>query len=157
MKKYLFFIALFLSLAACRPTKTIQYVTRTDTITLTIRERIRDTVLFSQPDTATFEALMKCDSINRAYLSDINTKPGKRTQIIYRVKNDTIRLTANVDSMAIYHLWRERDTTRNQSTTHTTTAATQPETSPRQWPQWLIIAGLILFLVIIGAIKNLFK
>jgi hypothetical protein len=160
MKKLLVALLIFTLVTSCTaPQQAINYVTKTDTITITIRERVKDSVIYTPTDQATFEALIFCDSLNRAYLTAINTKPGKRTQIIYIQKNDTIKLTANVDSAAIYIKWRERDTTSHtKASTQTTTIYLPPEPKKNKpIPNWLVFGGLILLLILIGAIKSLFK
>lgn len=160
MKKIIIALLLLFLVSSCRtPQQAINYITKTDTVTIIIKERLRDSIVYTPTDLAVFDAIVKCDSLNRAYLSQINAKPGKRTQIVYQIKFDTIRITALVDSAAIYIKWKERDTTTISSTRTQTTPIYIPEKagSTKSIPSWLVITGLILCLLIIGAIKSLIK
>lgn len=159
MKKILLILSLTLLLFSCKTRhEVIQYVTKTDTFMLTIRERIRDTIKFSAPDTATFEALLKCDSLNNAYFQQITTKTGKHTQIIFSLKYDTIRLSAIVDSFAVYLKWKEKDSIIGViKQTNIETIIREPIKNHSSWPKWVVISALFIVLLLIGMIKQVFK
>jgi hypothetical protein len=88
-----------LSFAACRTSRTSSsghsIVTRTD---IQI-----DTIVFTRPDSAGIVALIKCDSLGNAYLSEITRlQTGRSVRPSLSVKNNHAYFDCKVDSMAVY-------------------------------------------------------
>lgn len=97
MRKILFLLAL-LAFAACKGPKVITQVKR-----VVITEVTSDTVVYSKPDSASIEALIKCDSAGNAYIAEIQQlKAGKYTVPQVRMKDNIVYLDCNVDSAAVY-------------------------------------------------------
>jgi hypothetical protein len=88
-----------LSFAACRTSRTSNsshsLVTRTD---IQI-----DTIVFTRPDSASIIALIRCDSLGNAYLSEIvRLQTGRSVRPSLSVKNNLAYFDCKVDSMAVY-------------------------------------------------------
>jgi len=155
MKRLILLILLASALiTGCKPKEIIKE--RTVTIRERIKEEIhtRDTIFNIEADSAALVALVKCDSLNRAYIETLSSREGERTRIIYRLKLDTLRIRAQVDSAAIYHTWHERTRTIEQETD--TAIQTTKEIRQPIHPG-VVIAGLLLILIILGMVKNIVK
>ena len=61
---------------------------------------MRDTIISTEPDSATLWALIECDSLGRAYLRELDTERGRRTaleaQIINNGRISALRVRADV-------------------------------------------------------------
>lgn len=111
-------------------------------ITITKTEIIyRDTVLYYPGDSAQLTALIKCDSLNRAYLHMINNIPGNQTRIFYRIYADTLKINARIDSAAIFHRYAQRynTTTTTTETTMYVPPVIEKENPLREFMHWLLI------------------
>ncbi len=162
MKKIIIYIAtIFILFASCKPREIIverkSHTHTTDTVFITETKTEKDTLFKIEADRATMQALIECDSLNRATIKYLNNRPGERVRIETLLITDTLTITAEVDSAAIYHAWTERQitTTKKTDTTHTNQTHTVEKSRPLK--DYMIIAGLIIFLIIIGQIRNLFK
>jgi hypothetical protein len=113
-KKLILLIAL-LALVSCRSTKP----TSSGVSKSVVSESSKDTVMFTQPDSATLTALLKCDSLGNAYLAEItHLKTGRATSPQIRVKDNFIYLKCRIDSMAVYvSMHRQFKTTSDTTST----------------------------------------
>ncbi|MBK6346549.1 MAG: hypothetical protein IPF68_11540 [Bacteroidales bacterium] len=98
MKKIFLLLAL-LALVSCRSTKP----TSSGVSKSVVEERSKDTLMFTQPDSASLVALIRCDSLGNAYLAEIaRLKTGRSVRPSLRVKNNLAYFDCKVDSMAVY-------------------------------------------------------
>lgn len=104
-----------LGLGSCRtPEPIIIRDVRVEKVT----ETVRDTVVNIMPDSASMQALLKCDSLGNVYLSQITEMElGKNVKPKIKLVNNTVTLDCIVDSMAVYLTWKERYTEVSDSTT----------------------------------------
>jgi hypothetical protein len=93
------FILLVLSFAACRTSRT-----STSSHSIINRTDIQiDTLVFTRPDSASIVALIRCDSLGNAYLSEITMlQTGRSVRPSLSVKNNLAYFDCKVDSMAVY-------------------------------------------------------
>lgn len=118
-------------------------LTTSDTIT---KEIIKDTTVFAPPDFASLEALLKCDSNGQILLKLLNQNQGIKTKIIYRLKDNIIRVDCKVDSMAIYMQFKIRETT---ITTNKVQVLPCEETNWQRslkWIFWIVVAIGIIYI-----------
>lgn len=103
--KELFWIIAILILASCRAASLPSAEIRT-----VVSERWKDTTLYVT-DSAAIEALVACDSAGQAYIREIaRLKSGNKIQpprVI--IRNNVLTATQEIDSLAIYIAWREKD------------------------------------------------
>lgn len=98
MKKLLLLLILFASFTSCRTGKELS---QTRTQTTVIREK--DTVVYTRPDSAGIVALLKCDSLGNAYLSEIlQLRSGRAVKPQIKVVDKYFYMDCLVDSMAVY-------------------------------------------------------
>lgn len=104
-----------LGLGSCRtPEPIIIRDVRVEKVT----ETVRDTVVNIMPDSASMQALLKCDSLGNVYLAQITEMElGKNVKPKIKLVNNTVTLDCIVDSMAVYLTWKERYTEVSDSTT----------------------------------------
>ncbi len=162
MKKLLIALVFLFALESCRrePIYILQKQhTTTDTSTkVEIKPRVIYKTITAPADSAALVALVQCDSLNQAYITELSNRPGTRTQIKWRYKIDTLRMYAEVDTAAIIASFIATDTTRTITINRNTTTDTTIQAPPaKQQSPWLIIAGIIAFLIIVGQIRQLFK
>lgn len=107
--------ALILGLGSCRtPEPVIIRDVRVEKVT----ETLRDTFVAVLPDSASLQALLKCDSLGNVYLDQITElELGKNVKPKIKLVNNTITLDCIVDSMAVYISWKERYTAVSDSVT----------------------------------------
>lgn len=134
-----------LGLVSCRtPEPVIIRDVRVEKVT----ETLRDTVVNILPDSASMQALLKCDSLGNVYMDQITElELGKNVKPKIRLVNNTITLDCIVDSLAVYVTWKERYTAVSDSVTTVLPA-------PRESNFSKAIASLraILWLVLIIAV-----
>jgi hypothetical protein len=114
MKKVFLLLAL-VALIGCRSNKP---VTSTTTKVI-VSERQIDTVLFTRPDSASIVALIRCDSLGNAYLSEIQKlQSGKAVKPSLSVKDNKAFFDCKVDSMAVFlKLYRKYESVSDTSST----------------------------------------
>lgn len=112
----LLLIALFI-LGGCRTVEKV--IVRNDTIRSTvIRERLRDTIITVMGDSSAVSYLIECQNDKAKLVELISTSMGARTAPPkVEIKDRILTAKCNVDSMAIYMSWKERDTTKVTSIT----------------------------------------
>lgn len=95
---------LILSMCSCTTTKYIEVEK-----TKTIKEVVRDTAIVIEADTAMMQALIECDSLGNAYITEIETlKKSPKTEQKIKVVDNYIQVTAEVDSFAVYAQLKDR-------------------------------------------------
>lgn len=118
---YLTLLPLVLLFASCKTTAPVVVKeVHTDTLTITSTVTLHDTVIQTESDFATFEALVSCDSANQALLTQVTTRNGQTAHINHTKEQSgrDLRVLFNCvcDSQSIYFTWKERDTTINRHT-----------------------------------------
>lgn len=114
MRKTLLIVGCLLVLCSCRTQKPIE----THSLNSVIIEKQLDTVVYTKPDSSSIMALIKCDSLGKAYLSEIlKLQLGKHTQSIVVLKKDTLTVHCNVDSMGVYLSMSSKLRTRDSTVT----------------------------------------
>lgn len=148
MKKLLFIFALVI-ICSCKSTKP---VTTGVTTTTTIIEKQLDTVLFTKPDSSSIIALIKCDSLGNAYLSEIKElKIGRVTSPEIKIRNNYIYLKCKVDSMAVYNsLYKRYESIRDTSSTVITVYKNKPKSAFQNFSN-----GLLILILLSGLITGL--
>jgi len=126
-----------------------------------IRDVIRDTTLVVKRDSSLLRALVECDSLGRARISELlQTQPGKRVAPpLVAINQNVLTATAQVDSFSIY--MQLRDKYIEQKTT--VTVLRHVEVNRLTWWQTLwvgvgkILIGVIVLAVLIFLIRKIFK
>lgn len=97
-------------LAACAPCRRLPQPTLATTDTVTITERLRDTVVVVQKDEALLRALVACDSLGEVRLREvIELRSGERMRPPeLTIEDNILNIKATADSMAIYLTLRDR-------------------------------------------------
>jgi hypothetical protein len=114
MKKLILLSVLALMLASCRSVQPVQVERETTTITIT--ETIRDSIVYTRPDSASIRALLACDSLGNVYMQQIvELKAGQHVRPRTRIVDNVIVMHCDVDSMAVYISWKERFEHRSDS------------------------------------------
>lgn len=157
-KKIILILMMLQTIYSCSTTApAVQTIYSPPEIITEIRERVKDSLIYIPADTATFKALVRCDSLNQAYIQKLEEKPGIRSRIIYKQILDTIYFRAEIDSAAIYIKWKERDTI----TTKTVNAHTiiQPEQNEQKglsaiWHYIIYIGAFIALVEIVRIIRR---
>ena len=113
-----------------------------DTTIITEREYIRDTVIHLKPDTSLIRALIECDSVGRARLTEISTlrRSASLTQSLNLDDHGTLTATAAIDSMGIYLTYKERYRNTSTKSTSTSTETIIKEVNILHWWQKILIA-----------------
>jgi len=122
MKKIIFLL-LLLAMASCKSNKPLSStISRSMVI-----ERQVDTVVYTLPDSASIVALIRCDSLGNAYLSEIEKlMTGRAVRPSLTVKENKAIFDCKVDSMAVYlNMYR-----RFESQTDTTSVIRFVEKKP---------------------------
>ena len=72
-------------------------------------EYLRDTVIHLKPDTSLIRALIECDSVGRARLTEISalSRSASLTQSLNLDDQGTLTATAAIDSMGIYLTYKD--------------------------------------------------
>jgi hypothetical protein len=123
-----------------------------DTVVVTKKEILKDTVIQIQSDSSYFEAMIECDSNNRAYIKEINDmRNGNRVITKVVLKDNIIRVNSkiNADSIKIY--WKNYYETEYKNSINSTTTSKESVTIKRSgifsWLKWLAIgfvSGIIV-------------
>jgi len=144
MKK-MFFLLLLLALASCKGNRSLtSSVSRNVVI-----EKQLDTVLFTLPDSASIVALIRCDSLGNAYLSEIEKlKTGRAVRPSLTVKDNKAIFDCKVDSMAVYlKMYR-----RFESQTDTTSVKRYVEKKPGLLERFVDGFLLVSLVALVGSI-----
>jgi len=115
MRKLVFFITtIFILTVSCNPQKRMQrlcskcpskeIITKADTFIQTLR----DTSIMIQADSSNFMAVLRCDSLNNAYLKEINILSTKGIKTVVYFKHDTLRVVNTMDSVKVYMALKDK-------------------------------------------------
>lgn len=147
--RYLLFILALIVICSCKSSKPI---TTTTTSTIIVERQI-DTILFTKPDSSSIIALIRCDSLGNAYLSEIKElKIGRSTTPEVRVKDNYIYLKCRVDSMAVFQTYFKRFESAKDTTSTVITVYRDKPKSPFQ----KLANGLLLFFIGASLIAGLY-
>lgn len=127
---------------------------------VTLKEVVRDTVVYTMPDEGTVTALLRCDSLGNAYIKEIiDLKAvGKSQPPNIRIRDNIIRVVVPVDSQAVYMTLKDRYETTDQKTTVIPTPERINYLTGWQWFQIWVgrILGILLILIIAWLIGEYF-
>lgn len=154
--KNLLILLIIPMLFSCKAEKEIQQSNFRDRVVI-VKER--DTIAYTKPDTATLNALIKCDSAGNAYIAEItNLKNGRGTRSQISLKNSQLQVDCIVDSMAVYLQMSSKYESTNDSTQTVITIYKEREKKLRFIDRLLngIIAAL-LFIVIFTVVIYIFR
>ncbi|MDD2965444.1 MAG: hypothetical protein PHU33_15985 [Bacteroidales bacterium] len=109
MKKLIYIALAFMVLAGCRSLKPAQTEQKERIETQhEIIEKIRDTTVYLT-DSASLQALIRCDSTGKAYLARIEAMQlGRVVKPAVSIENSVLTVDCKVDSAAVYLAWHER-------------------------------------------------
>jgi len=141
----MFFLLLLLALVSCKGNRSLtSSVSRNVVI-----EKQLDTVLFTLPDSASIVALIRCDSLGNAYLSEIEKlKTGRAVRPSLTVKDNKAIFDCKVDSMAVYlKMYR-----RFESQTDTTSVKRYVEKKPGLLERFVDGFLLVSLVALVGSI-----
>ena len=116
MKYTLSIIVLLVWFAGCKTSKLPAVLQNTDSTSVTITERILyDTTLISADTSAWIEALIECDSNNKAVITNLINQLGQRSSATVETSRTNTgslvtRTKCKCDSLAIYSEFKSRDT-----------------------------------------------
>lgn len=128
----------------------------------TIKTITKDTVVkfrseyFIEPDLATIDLYLDCDSLNRVLISKVDSLNGKRTVVKYILTDNVLSLTALTDS--IHGLIEVNRILKNVSTTHYVDREVPVEKIVYRsfWWHWLL-HGIELALILVMGFLLVFK
>lgn len=146
-------LSLLLLMTGCA----IQRTPVVDTVTVTV-ERVRDSIVVLEPDSGWIMAYFECDSLNHAIMTELEEMQGEKLRHETVYKDGVLRVSARIDSQAIYLAWKERhDTTTIQTVV---TEKIEVEKIVKKIPRWLLWTsgagvGTIIFLVILIILKRI--
>lgn len=63
---------------------------------------LKDTIVKLQSDSASYEALLECDSLGNVTISELNIVNGKYIALQTSIKNNKLRTVANTDTIQIH-------------------------------------------------------
>jgi hypothetical protein len=151
--KLFFAILLLMSCRTQKPSVSPIYIPGTP-ITITKSEIIyRDTILHIPADSASLTALIRCDSLNRAYMQIISGQPGQRTRLNSRLYGDTLKINATIDSFAIYHRYKQRIENHVTTSENKIIYPEQPKENPKIYNLMEYLIIIIALIAIIGTIN----
>lgn len=116
-------------------------ITRTDTVKMSVKEILRDTVLKISSDSSWIKALLECDKNGKVVLKEyLDYKSGK-TAGIPRVfiHDNVLQADCKCDSAKIHAILKDRETKVNHSSTET---ITPPAIEVKYIPGWMWFFGI---------------
>ncbi len=128
---------------------------------VTIKEIVRDTIVFTAPDKGVAMALLACDSLGKVYIRQIiDLKAvGKSTKPDIQIHDNIIKVVVPVDSQAIYITLRNRETTTESKTEIKPAPEIKNYLTGWQWFQlWVgrfALMVIILYLLYLLTQKNI--
>ena len=126
------------------------------TDTVTVSERVRDTVIVIERDESMIQALLECDSMGQVRMKELMAyRAGNRLHPPdLQLRDNIITATADCDSLAIYLQLKDRY--ERHVTAHQQTVVQTIEVNRLNWWQkmWMRVGQtLTIVLLIIGAFK----
>jgi len=103
MKRIISLIILVLAALVFTSCRVVEPTIITDHIRDTVTEVHHDTLAYTKPDSASINALLRCDSLGNVYVAEITRlKSGKATTQTFKLKDNKLSVDCKVDSMAVY-------------------------------------------------------
>lgn len=139
-------------------------ITRIDSVKVTVKERVRDTVFEVSADSSWLKAWIECDSAGRASIRElIGYRSGLRAQTPrVSLRGNILTADCNCDSIAIHAILKDREkVVDHQSAVSITPPAVQVKFIPG-WMWFFGITGMIswagmVIMAIYFFIKSKFK
>lgn len=129
--------------------------------TVFVKETLRDTVIYTQPDVGSISALLQCDSLGQIYIRQIIDLKAicKSPNPTIRIRDNIIRVIVPVDSMAIYLTLKDRLTTTDIKTTIKQAPERINYLTGWQWFQiwWGRVLTILVVIALIWLILWLYK
>jgi hypothetical protein len=141
MSRILIGILMMMLVVSCRSTQYIETVRSIE---------VRDTVIVTQPDTASLHALIECDSLGNILVHEIEALQGERAKVNAAVKR---RSPKEVEVNTEYILQPDTVYIPMCREHETTTQTVAPEEKPDLWFAWLLIGIIIGCLITFKLIK----
>lgn len=109
MKKVALFVAVILLLVSCRHTG--QTHIHSEEVRIE-KDIIQDTVFVTQQDSASFAALLECDSMGQVHMMHIKELQGRlNARLNVNIQDNTLLAECECDSLSIYMQLKHRFTT----------------------------------------------
>lgn len=145
MKKVVIFIAIILMLTSCRHADRIH----THSAEMrTEKEIIQDTVFVTQQDSASFAALLECDSVGKVRLTHIRELQGKlNARLTVDIHDNTLTADCHCDSMAIYATLKHRFTTVEKVEKETKKHNSSGRSFPWLYALFILPAAALVFVL----------
>jgi hypothetical protein len=149
MKNLFLILIILIIFSGCKIFKP-EMVYRNVEIHDSIKELIRDTLIKSNPDTASIKALMRCDSLGNVYISELNDyKTGNKIKVKTEFKDRWFSVKCIVDSQKIWLKLKDRyKAVFNDSTTVKIKEVNILTSYQKFAVKWFTLS--IIFLVVFG-------
>lgn len=139
-------------------------VTKTDSVKITVRETLHDTIIEVASDSSWLKAWIECDSLGQAKIKElIDYKDGQRSQIPrVSLHNNILTADCKCDSVNIHAILKSRETVIDHQSAITTTP---PAVQVKFIPGWMwffgitgmISWGVLVILIVFSLVKSKFK
>ena len=158
MKRWFFIIiCVCLFFAGCSPHIVPVQTKATDTVRVTVHEKIRDTIIRIEPDSSIVKALIECDSSNRAHITDMRMTRSKHITTDVTIADNTLSVRSVTDSLRIYLALRDRYE-KSESVSRTEQINIVEVNRLYRWQKALMYCGVAMLLTIICiTIKKILK
>jgi len=103
-------IIAFLAISCSRKLAPPEVVLRDSTVSSSLVEKVRDTVIVVEPDSSLVKALLECDSLNRVRIKEILTYKSGRDlpPPALSIKNNVLTVQANSNERKLFLQLRDR-------------------------------------------------
>ena len=145
----LFIICIYILISGCVTEKQRIKICSTCPQKVVTNTVIKDSIIekitpyMIEPDSASFWALLDCDSNNHVLISQLETWNGKILKPNYYFKHDTLFMNVKIDSLKIYAKYKEKY--YSDSTINTIYIEVNKLT---RWQSWRLITLNILFILL---------
>lgn len=153
-------IVVLLLAVSCRSGREVVSVTSDSTYSRARVDSSHFTRAVFLPDSASIEALLRCDSLGNVYIAQIERlKTGNRLKPEIIIKNNYLKATCKADSMLIYQLFASRLNVAGEVKKEETKEVIKPPGKPWFWLTGILpwIGYLPLLLLIAYIIYRLIK
>jgi hypothetical protein len=144
------FVLLF-AVASCKSTKPT--VTKTETQTKTITEKIHDTIFKIEKDSSSYKALLECQNGKVVVKEVIQSEPGRKLKSPkVRVENNKLNVDCQLDEQKLYAFWKS---TQVQDVQYRTITVTKFINQLTFWQEFQIKGFRILSILILALVIGL--
>ena len=139
-------------------------ITKTDTLTVTTTEHVRDTIFKIEADSSWIKALIECDSNGKATIRELlDYRNGNRSQLPrLNLVNNILTADCKCDSNKIHALLKDREKITDHRTSET---ITPPAIEVKFIPGWMwffgitgmLSWGVVVVALVFSLVKSKFK